>query len=71
MVLARLVVGRCADFTGDQAVETARPFKDYGRRRGSLADCMIAAVALSDDAPIATANRQDFEGFAAAGLMIV
>jgi len=34
------------------------------------AACMIAAVALCDDAPLATANVADFERFAAAGLAI-
>lgn len=70
MALARLFVDRCVDFTEDHAAATARLFNDSGRRRGSLADCMIAAVALSDDAPIATSNEADFERFAAAGLTI-
>lgn len=68
--LARLFIGRCVDFNQDHAVVAARLFNESGRRRGTLADCMIAAVALSDDAPIATANVADFERFAATGLTV-
>jgi len=48
------------DFNRDHAVATARLFIESGRRRGSLADCMIAAAALSDAASIATTNKADF-----------
>lgn len=68
--LARLFVDGCADFNRDHAVATARLFNESGRRRGSLADCMIAAVALSAAASIATNNKADFERFAGAGLII-
>lgn len=70
LALARLFIDRCVDFNQEHAVLAARLFNESGRRRSTLADCMIAAVALCDDAPIATANVAGFERFAAAGLTI-
>ncbi len=70
LALARLFIGRCVDFNQDHAVMAARLFNESGRRRSTFADCMIAAVALCDDAPIATTNVADFERFAAAGLRV-
>ena len=58
--LAEAVVGQCRDFTRDDAEAAARLYNESGRRRGSLADCMIAAVAQADGASVATANRKDF-----------
>lgn len=70
LALARLFISRCVDFNQDHAVLATRLFNESDRRRSTLAGCMIAAVALRDDAPIATANVADFERFAAAGLTI-
>jgi predicted nucleic acid-binding protein len=49
----------------------ARLFELGGRRRGSLVDCMIAAVAINADAELATTNVADFKRFQSAGLKIV
>ena len=68
--LAERLVERQQDFTPDQAVVAARLFNESGRRRGTIVDCMIAATALADDAPVATTNVADFQRFASAGLTI-
>ena len=50
---------------------TARLFNLGGRRRGTLADCMIASVAIRSGSPLATANPRDFARFASESLKIV
>jgi predicted nucleic acid-binding protein len=45
-------------------------FNKTGRRRGSLADCLIAALCLRLDAVLATANTQDFSFFQSVGLRL-
>lgn len=55
----------------DDAARAAGPFNASGRRRGSLLDCMIAAVALRSEAPLATANRADFRPFERQGLTLL
>ncbi len=71
IALADQIVGQRSDFTPDQAVIAARLFNESGRRRGSLIDCMIAAAALADGAPIATENVADFRRFQNSGLKII
>ena len=70
MELATEIVGRRRDFTSAHAVRAARLFNGSGRRRGSFIDCMIAAVALDDGAPIATTNEADFRRFESSGLRL-
>ena len=68
IALAAQIVGQQSDFTLDHAAIAAHVFNESGRRRGSLIDCMIAAAALADDAPIATRNVADFRRFEDFGL---
>ena len=60
-----------APYTVADADMTARLFNLGGRRRGTLADCMIAAVALRAGAALATSNPADFERFGSESLTIV
>jgi predicted nucleic acid-binding protein len=53
------------------AERAADPFNATGRRRGSLADCMIAATCLRLGATLATANVSDFRSFEPIGLRLV
>ncbi|MFZ4774655.1 MAG: PIN domain-containing protein [Terrimicrobiaceae bacterium] len=46
-------------------------FEATGRRSRSLADCIIAATAMSKQAPLATNNRTDFEPFIPEGLELI
>lgn len=68
LALASEIVGPSRDFTTEHAAGAAELFNKTGRRRGSLIDCMIAAVALIDRIPIATANVSDFRRFEDFGL---
>jgi predicted nucleic acid-binding protein len=58
-------------FLTEDAVRSATLFNDTGRRRGSLLDCMIAAVALRVDAPLLTLDLGDFRKLAAQGLRLL
>lgn len=53
-----------------QAEHASRLFHYTGRRRGSHADCMIAAAAICNGAPVATRNITDFERFIPHGLKL-
>lgn len=55
-------------FLPADAAVAARLFNGTGRRRGTLTDCMIAAVAIRCRAALATFNRADFAPFVPLGL---
>ena len=61
---------RVSDFTWRQAEDASRLFHRTGRRRGSHADCMIAAAAIAAGVPVATRNVKDFERFTGFGLQL-
>ena len=69
--LASLIVKQRLDFTEDMAVLSARLFNGSGRRRGTMADCMIAATAVVAGGALATCNSNDFERFEEFGLTLV
>lgn len=65
------VLGRkITDFTWREAEEAARLFNLSGRRRGSHADCMIAAAAIISSASLATFNSADFQRLVPFGLVL-
>lgn len=62
------IVGHIEPFLPQDGSVAAQLFNSSGRRKGSLADCMIAAVCLRVGATLATSNAVDFKHFAIAGL---
>jgi len=58
-------------FTEDQAEFASRLFHKTGRKRGSHANCMIAAAAFCSHQSIATSNSKDFERFVPYGVNII
>lgn len=65
-----VLAGNIADFSWRDGEEAARLFNLCGRRRGSHADCMIAASALAAGASVATLNQTDFGKFIPHGLRL-
>ncbi|MEO8681896.1 MAG: type II toxin-antitoxin system VapC family toxin [Vicinamibacterales bacterium] len=62
--LAAAVVGEAVPLTADHAVRAAELYNAAGRKRGTFVDCLIAAVAVEEEAVLATANPKDFNGMA-------
>ncbi len=69
--LAVRVVRVREPFAEANAEAAAALFNASGRRRGSLADCMIAAVAIDAGARLATMNVDDFRRLAEHGLELI
>jgi len=69
--LASQTLGDPVPFVSADAMQAAQLFNLSGRRRGTLMDCMIAAVAIGADAAMATANTADFLRFEALGLKLI
>jgi predicted nucleic acid-binding protein len=55
----------------EDAARGAQLYNGTGRRRGSLADCLIAATCLRMNASIATDNVADFRLFEPMGLQVI
>ena len=68
--LARQIFPNPEPFLPADAVLAARLFNRTGRRSRSLADCMIAAVAIRCGAKLATSNTADFHPFLPHGLIL-
>lgn len=66
-----IVEGRVLDFTAKAAEQASRLFHYTGRKRGSHADCMIAASAMVHNVRVATRNVADFEKFVPHGLLLL
>jgi predicted nucleic acid-binding protein len=64
------LLGEPLPLTGLDATVAARLFNLSSRRRGSLADCLIAASAVNAGAALATTNRADFRPFERLGLSL-
>jgi len=65
-----VLAGGIRPFDEEQAELASRLFHVTGRRRGSHADCMIAAAALAKREVVATRNLKDFQRFVPHGLML-
>ncbi len=71
LFLSTSIISDPLPFTGEMSSLAAGLYNKAGRLRGSLADCMIAASAITESAALATLNRQDFEKFRESGLTLL
>ncbi len=69
--IATAMVGEPVPLLAVDAARAAELFNAAGRRRGSLADCLIAATALRLGAPLVTENAADFRRFEPMGLQVL
>jgi len=68
--IARQIFPNPEPFLPADAVMSARLFNQTGRRSRSLADCMIASVAIRCGAKLATINTADFQPLLPHGLIL-
>ena len=68
--VAAVLEHRISEFTWQQAEQASRLFHYTGRKRGSHADCMIAA-AMVLGVTVATRSIADFERFVPHGLKLL
>jgi predicted nucleic acid-binding protein len=68
--MARQIFPNPEPFLSVDAVLAANLFNQTGRRSRSLADCMIAAVAIRGGAKLATMNAADFQPLIKHGLTL-
>ena len=69
-LISRQIFSTIESLSVQDAETAADLFNQTGRRSRSLADCMIAAVAIRCGARLATINAPDFQPFAAFGLSL-
>lgn len=67
----RVIESRVLPLERGDAEFAAELFNQTGRRRGSTADCLIAAVAVGHDAELMTRNLTDFRPFVSHGLRLI
>lgn len=70
IAIADRLLSERTPFQEADAEIAARLFNESGRRRGTLADCMVAAVSIRIGALLATTNRTDFERLKGSGLRL-
>jgi predicted nucleic acid-binding protein len=70
LALVRRIVSHIAPFEVETAALAAHLFNRSGRRRGTLADCMIAATAMNAGAMLASSNPADFKRLVVEGLQL-
>ncbi len=71
LALAARIVHEPVPFAAADSTLSAELFNLGGRRRGSILDCMIAAVAVRAEATLATTNPSDFRRYERAGLRMI
>ena len=71
IVLARQLVVSVDPVLPQDAEQAASLFSQTGRRKHSLADCMIAAACLRLNVPLATDNLADFNPILPFGLRVL
>ena len=66
----QLLAGKILEIDSTIAERAPDLFNLTGRRSRSLPDCLIAATAMRDGAPLATLNAEDFAPMVRLGLVL-